>query len=64
MDSTIMALKHHLCNTCSATEVTIDLERRMSIKKVRICSALSPEACASCRTELICNELVCPVSIQ
>ena len=64
MEGSVMALKEHFCNTGSAAEVSVDLERRMSVEEIRICTALAPEACASCRSELIGNELVCSVSVE
>ena len=40
LHGTIMTLHQHLADTCRASEVTINLERRMRIEEVRIGSSL------------------------
>ena len=39
-----MALEQHLCDTCGAAEVTVYLERRVSVKEVGICTSADKEA--------------------
>ena len=40
MYGAVVALQEHLCNACCATEVAVDLERRMGVEEVRIGAAV------------------------
>ena len=40
MDSTIMTLQQHFCNTCRTAEIAIYLEGGMSVKEIGIGSTI------------------------
>ena len=57
-----MALHQHLRDTCRTTEVTINLERRMSIEEIRISPPFFLFIAHQC--QLIGNQLVGMVAIK
>ena len=64
MQGTVMTLKKHFGNAGRTAEVSVYLERRMSIEKVRICTSLAPKAHSSGRTQLIGDQLICTFSVK
>ena len=63
MQGSVVTLYKHLCDTGSTSEITVDLERRMSIEKVRIGSSLTPETGTSGWGQLVRYQLIGPVSV-
>jgi hypothetical protein len=64
MHGTVMTLEHHFSDTGSATEVTVDLEWRMSIEEIRVCTSLAPETGTAGRRQLIRNKFIRSVTIE
>ena len=65
MHGTVMTLHEHLADTCSTTEVTIDLERRMGIEEVGVgAAARSPFDRVGNECQHVLDDLIGMVTVE